>query len=188
MLSWILAARRATACLGYTLRELGACTGLCGRTVQAHVASLRAKGLVEREGLRATPDALTGRGERHARVDVRDLMAQPTGAAWLLHLFRRLHSDRSGRLRVSRRYLAERMDRSTRAVRDGFAKLRALGIETPGRRLSLGVEKTFRSTRRKLADVMKKASATQEGQVSKGLRTEGKSPNSEAEPPRRGRS
>ena len=31
VLSWILAARRATACLGYSVRELGACTGLCGR-------------------------------------------------------------------------------------------------------------------------------------------------------------
>ena len=137
VLSWILAARRATACLGYSLSELGACTGLCGRTVQAHVASLRAKGLVDRAGLRATPAALTKSGERHARVDVRDLMAQPTGAAWRLHLFRRLHSDRSGRLRISRRYLADSMGRSTRAVRDGFRKLRALGIETPGRRLSL---------------------------------------------------
>ena len=95
-------------------------------------------------------------------------MAQPTGAAWRLHANRRLYSDRAGRLRVSRSYLAARMDRSTRAVRDGFRKLRALGIETPGRQLSRGAEKTFRSTRRKLADVMKKASATREGRSVKG--------------------
>ncbi len=44
VLSWLLAARRKTCCLGYTLAELGAATGFCGRTVQAHVASLRAAG------------------------------------------------------------------------------------------------------------------------------------------------
>ena len=63
-------------------------------------------------------------------------MAQPSGAVWCLHVFRRLHSDRSGRMRV--RYLAEGVDMTTPALRDGFQKLRVSGIDTPGRRLSLG--------------------------------------------------
>ena len=52
----LLAARRATCCLGYELSELGTAAGFCARTLQTHVASPRAKGFVERESLRAALD------------------------------------------------------------------------------------------------------------------------------------
>ncbi len=160
-LAWLLAARRSTACLRYTVQQLGAATGFCSKTLAAHVASLRAKGLVDPDVLRAAPEALTKPGERHAKVFVRDLMKQPTAAPFRLYVVARFYTDRNGRCRVSRKHLAERLNRSTRTVRSLFATLRAFGIPTPAR-LYRSVEKTFRSTRKKLSGRWKKPSAYQE--------------------------
>ena len=161
VLAWLLAARRATACLTYTVQELGRATGFCSKTLAAHVASLREKGLVDPDVLRAAPDALTRPGERHATVAVRDLMKQPTAAPFRLYVLARLYTDSRGRLRVSRAYLAERLNRTTRTVRSLFAALRKFGIPTPAR-LYTSVEKTFRSTRKKLSDLWKKPSPDHE--------------------------
>ena len=67
VLSWTLDARRATACLGYLLRELGACTGLCGRTVRealrwqgATKRSVDAPGRAQRGAKRRAGKALRG--------------------------------------------------------------------------------------------------------------------------------
>ncbi len=168
VLAWLLAARRATACLTYTVQELGRATGFCSKTLAAHVASLREKGLVDPDVLRAAPDALTRPGERHATVAVRDMMRQPTAAPFRLYVLARLYTDSRGRLRVSRAYLAERLNRTTRTVRSLFAALREFGIPTPAR-LYTSVEKTFRSTRKKLSGLRKKPSPDQEGRSEKEI-------------------
>ena len=130
------------------MQELGRATGFCSKTLAVHVASLREKGLVDPDVLRAAPDALTRAGERHATLAVRDLMKQPTAAPFRLYVLVRLHTDSRGRLRVSRAYLAERLKRTTRTVRSLFVALREFGIPTPAG-LYTSVEKTFRSTRKK---------------------------------------
>lgn len=187
VLSWLLAARRSTACLRYTAQELGAATGWDSRTLAAHAASLREKGLVDPDVLRADPSALTKPGERHARVFVRDLMRQPTAAPFRLYVLARLHTDSKGRLRVGRAALAKRLNRTTRTVRSLFAALRAFGIPTPAR-LYTSAAKTFRSTRRKLSAVLQKPSGTQYGGSEEGskqgARTRKRGPRARGRPTR----
>ena len=48
-------------------------TGWDSRTLGAHVASLRQKGPCDPDVLRATAEATTKPGERHARINVADL-------------------------------------------------------------------------------------------------------------------
>lgn len=187
VLSWLLAARRSTACLRYTAQELGAATGWDSRTLAGHVASLREKGLVDPDVLRAAPEALTKKGERHAKVFVKDLVRQPTAAPFRLYVLARLHTDSRGRLRVGRAALAGQLNRTTRTVRNLFAALRAFGIPTPAR-LYTRAAKTFRSTRRKLSAVLQKPSGTQnrgsERESKQGARTRKRGPRAGGKPTR----
>lgn len=160
VLAWLLAARRTECFLTHTVQQLGAMTGWDSRTLGAHVASLREKGLVDPDVLRAMPEAATGRGERHARINVADLMRQPTAAPFRAHVAARLFTDSRGRLRVSRAYLAGRLNRTTRTVRRTFEALRAFGIATPASAYARAA-KTVRSTRQKLSVLLQKGSPNQ---------------------------
>ena len=149
VMGWLIAARRTgSEGLYYTVRELGRCTGWDSRTLAAHVASLREKGLIHPDLLRADPSAFTKPGERHARVDVRSLMAQPTAAEYRAHVAERLYTDARGRLRVSRESVADLLGVTRRAVRKAVAGCRRRGIAC-----AVAVyrrpAKTFRSTRQK---------------------------------------
>ena len=139
-----------------TFGELAASLGFCGKTLGAHVASLRAKGLVHHADLKPTPEAITKRGERYARVQTNK--ASVTGAAaFRLHAAVRLFTDAKGNLRVSRRYLADTIGRSTRTARRLLGELRAVGYAIPARVYTFA-EKTVRSTRKKLAAISVKRS------------------------------
>lgn len=144
LLAWLLGSRRGGALLRWTARELGRATCFCSKTLHAHVASLRAKGLVDPDLLRATPSALAKRGERHARIMVRDLLRIGSPADFRAHFAVRLCTDSGGRLRSTRRYLATLIRRSRRTLRTRLRRLEAAGIPTPAR-LYAGAEKTFRS-------------------------------------------
>lgn len=144
LLAWLLGSRRGGALLRWTAQELGRATCFCSKTLHAHVASLRAKGLVDPDLLRATPSALAKRGERHARIMVRDLLRIGSPADFRAHFAVRLCTDSGGRLRSTRRYLAMLIRRSRRTLRTRLRRLEAAGIPTPAR-LYAGAEKTFRS-------------------------------------------
>ena len=109
-----------------TFGELARSLGFCGKTVAAHLASLRTQGLVHPSELKPTPEAITKRGERYARV--RTDRASVTGcAAFRLLAGVALFTDNTGNLRVSRRYLASTIGRSTRTARRLLGELRAVG-------------------------------------------------------------
>ena len=125
-----------------TFGELCRSLGFCGKTLGAHVASLRARGLVHHAELKPTAEAITKRGERYARV--RTDRASVTGsAAFRLHAAVRLFTDARGNLRVSRRYLASTIGRSTRTARRLLGELRAVGYSIPARVFTFA-EKTVR--------------------------------------------
>ena len=165
VLSALLALRRKTCILEISLADLANSLTFSGVTVAMHVAELRARGLVSPDALKASPSAVTKPGERFARCKV-DKIAVCSPAAWRLYVAARLFTDAKGRLRVSRRYLADSIARTTRTVRRLLALLREAGI-TIGKRLFNAAAKSVRSTRRK-------ASASQE----RGIRTGGFNPNS----------
>ena len=139
-----------------TFGELARSLGFCGKTLGAHVASLRAQGLIHPSELKPTAEAITKRGERYARV--RTDRASVTGsAAFRLHAAVRLFTDARGNLRVSRRYLASTIGRSTRTARRLLGELRAVGYSIPARVFTFA-EKTVRSTRKKLSAISVKGS------------------------------
>ena len=147
VLSALLALRRKTCILEISLADLANSLTFSGVTVAMHVAELRARGLVSPDALKASPSAVTKPGERFARCKV-DKIAVCSPAAWRLYVAARLFTDAKGRLRVSRRYLAEAMARTTRTLRRLLALLREAGISI-GKRLFSGSGKSVRSTRRK---------------------------------------
>ena len=139
-----------------TFGELARSLGFCGKTLGAHVASLRAQGLIHPSELKPTAEAITKRGERYARV--RTDRASVTGsAAFRLHAAVRLFTDARGNLRVSRRHLASTIGRSTRTARRLLGELRAVGYSIPARVFTFA-EKTVRSTRKKLSAISVKGS------------------------------
>ena len=139
-----------------TFGELARSVGFCGKTLGAHVASLRAQGLIHPSELKPTAEAITKRGERYARV--RTDRASVTGsAAFRLHAAVRLFTDSKRNLRVSRRYLASTIGRSTRTARRLLGELRAVGYSIPARVFTFA-EKTVRSTRKKLSAISGKGS------------------------------
>ena len=139
-----------------TFGELARSMGFCGKTLGAHVASLRAQGLVHHAELKPTAEAITKRGERYARV--RTDRASVTGcAAFRLLAGVALFTDAKGNLRVSRRYLASTIGRSTRTARRLLCELRAVGYSIPARVFTFA-EKTVRSTRKKLSAISVKGS------------------------------
>ena len=133
-----------------TFGELCRSLGFCGKTLGAHVASLRARGLVHHAELKPTAEAITKRGERYARV--RTDRASVTGsAAFRLHAAVRLFTDSKGNLRVSRRYLASTIGRSTRTARRPSRRTEGRRIFNPckgfhvrGKNRPLYPEKTVR--------------------------------------------
>ena len=145
--------------------ELARSTGFAGRTLTAHIDSLRARGLVHPSELKPTAKAITKKGERYAKV--RTDRASVTGcAAFRLHAALRLFTDSKGGLRASRRYLASAIGRSTRTTRRLIGELRAVGYSIPARCFS-GMAKTVRSTRQKLSAISLEVSR-------KGVRTRSK--------------
>ena len=149
VLATLLSQRRTNRTLlrPLTFGELARSLGFCGKTLAVHVDSLRARGLVHPSELKPTAEAITKRGERYARV--RTDRASVTGcAAFRLHAALRLFTDSKGNLRVSRRYLAGAIGRSTRTARRLIGELRAVGYSIPVRVYSFA-EKTVRSTRKK---------------------------------------
>ena len=139
-----------------TFSELCRSLGFCGKTLGAHVASLRARGLVHHAELKPTAEAITKRGERYAKV--RTDRASLTGcAAFRLLAGVALFTDAKGNLRVSRRYLASTIGRSTRTARRLLCELRAVGYSIPARVFTFA-EKTVRSTRKKLSAISVKVS------------------------------
>ena len=158
VLSVLLSQRRTngTFLRPLTFGELARSTGFCGKTLGAHVASLRARGLVHHAELKPTAEAITKKGERYARVRT-DRVSVTGSAAFRLHAAVRLFTDREGNLRVSRRYLASTIGRSTRTARRLLGELTAVGYLIPARVFS-GMEKTVRSARKKLAAISKKGS------------------------------
>ena len=158
VLSVLLSQRRSngTFLRPLTFGKLARSTGFCGKTLGAHVASLRAKGLVHHAELKPTAEAITKRGERYAKV--RTDRASVTGsAAFRLLAGVALFTDARGNLRVSRRYLASTIGRSTRTARRLLGELRAVGYAIPARVYTFA-EKTIRSTRKKLAAISGKRS------------------------------
>ena len=139
-----------------TFGELARSIGFCGKTLGAHVASLRAKGLVHHAELKPTPEAITKRGERYARVQT-DKASVTGSAAFRLLAGVALFTDAKGNLRVSRRFLASTIGRSTRTARRLLGELRAVGYAIPARVYTFA-EKTVRSTRKKLAAISGKRS------------------------------
>ena len=139
-----------------TFGELARSIGFCGKTLGAHIASLRSRGLVHPSELKPTANAITKKGERFAKV--RTDRASVTGcAAFRLHAALRLFTDSKGGLRASRRYLASAIGRSTRTTRRLIGELRAVGYAIPAR-VYRGAENTVRSGRRFLAAQIRKAS------------------------------
>ena len=133
VLSVLLSQRRTNGTFRrpLTFGELARSTGFCGKTLGAHVASLRAQGLVHHAELKPTAEAITKRGERYAKV--RTDRASVTGcAAFRLLAGVALFTDAKGNLRVSRRYLASTIGRSTRTARRLLGELRAVGYAIPG--------------------------------------------------------
>ena len=91
VLAVLLSQRRTngTFLRSLTFGELARSLGFCGKTLGAHVASLRARGLVHHAELKPTAEAITKRGERFAKV--RTDRASLTGcAAFRLHAAVRL--------------------------------------------------------------------------------------------------
>ena len=139
-----------------TFGELARSLGFCGKTLGAHVASLRVKGLVHHAELKPTTEAITKKGERYAKV--RTDRASLTGcAAFRLLAAVALFTDAKGNLRVSRRYLAGTIGRSTRTARRLLCELRAVGYSIPARVYTFA-ENSVRSTRKKLATISVKRS------------------------------
>ena len=152
-----------------TFGELARSLGFCGKTLVAHVASLRAQGLVHPSELKPTAEAITKKGERYARV--RTDRASLTGcAAFRLLAAVALFTDAKGNLRVSRRYLASTIGRSTRTARRLLGELRTVGYSIPARVYTFA-EKTVRSTRKKLAAISVKRSRQSVHTHSKQLKT-----------------
>ena len=139
-----------------TFGEVGRSIGFCGRTLAAHLASLRAQGLVHLDEIKPTAEAITKRGERFAKVRT-DRASVTGGAAFRLLAGVALFTDARGNLRVSRRYLASSIGRSTRSARRLIGELRAVGYSIPERVYSFS-EKTVRSARKKLAALSRKTS------------------------------
>ena len=139
-----------------TFGELARSMGFCGKTVAAHLASLRAQGLVHPSELKPTAEAITKRGERFAKVRT-DRVSLTGCAAFRLLAGVALFTDARGNLRVSRRYLASTIGRSTRTARRLLCELRAVGYSIPARVFTFA-EKTVRSTRKKLAAISGKGS------------------------------
>ena len=169
VLAVLLSQRRTngTFLRSLTFGELARSLGFCGETLGAHVASLRARGLVHHAELKPTAEAITKRGERFAKV--RTDRASLTGcAAFRLHAAVRLFTDSRGNLRVSRRHLASTIRRSTRTARRLLCELRAVGYSIPARVFTFA-EKTVRSTRKKLSAISGKESR-------KGFHTHSKQP------------
>ena len=158
VLAVLLSQRRSngTFLRSLTFGELAASLGFCGKTISAHVASLRAKGLVHHAELKPTSEAIKKRGERYARVRT-DLASVTGAAAFRLLAGVALNTDDKGNLRASRRYLAGAIGRSTRTARRLLGELRAVGYSIPARVYS-GAEKTVRSFRKKLAAILLKTS------------------------------
>ena len=136
--------------------ELARSLGFCGKTVAGHLASLRAKGLVHTCECKPTAEAIIKRGERFAKVRT-DRVSVTGAAAFRLLTAVALFTDSNGNLRVSRRYLASSIQRSTRSARRLIGELRAVG-HAISERVFTGMEKTVRSARKKLAAVSKKTS------------------------------
>ena len=170
VLAVLLSQRRTngTFLRSLTFGELARSLGFCGKTLGAHVASLRARGLVptmrsSNRPLRRSPSE----AERFAKV--RTDRASLTGcAAFRLHAAVRLFTDSRGNLRVSRRHLASTIGRSTRSARRLLCELRAVGYSIPARVFTFA-EKTVRSTRKKLSAISGKESR-------KGFHTHSKQP------------
>ena len=139
-----------------TFGELARSLGFCGKTLGAHVASLRARGLVHHAELKPTAEALFKKGERYAKVRTDRASVTPS-AAFRLHAVMQMCTDKQDRLRASRRYLASTIGRSTRTVRRLLGELRAVGYSIPARVFTFA-EKTVRSTRKKLSAISGKRS------------------------------
>ena len=152
-----------------TFGELARSIGFCGKTLGAHVASLRAKGLVHHAELKPTAEAITKRGERYARVQTNK--ASVTGsAAFRLLAGVALNTDAKGNLRASRRYLASTIGRSTRTTRRLLGELRDVGYSIPQRVFTF-TENTVRSTRKKLSAISGKKRSGQKFQPSEEPKT-----------------
>ena len=139
--------RRKTRWLTLTGAELAASTGWCPRTVRAHKRELERLGYL-RPGTHILT-AKAGPGRRFARVDIRRWPVLGAAACRVLAGMS-LFTDRRGRLRVSRRYLARLLGCTARTIRRGIRAAREAGL-TIAKRLRRGPEKTVRSLRRKLS-------------------------------------
>ena len=169
VLAVLLSQRRSngTFLRSLTFGELARSIGFCGKTLGAHIASLRSRGLVHPSELKPTAEAITKRGERFAKV--RTDRASVTGcAAFRLHAALRLFTDSKGGLRASRRYLASAIGRSTRTTRRLIGELRAVGYAIPAR-VYAGAANTFRSGRKKVSAISSELSR-------KSVRTRSKQP------------
>ena len=146
-LAVLLSMRRTRACLSVSFSELVRSIGFCGRTLAKHVASLREKGLVHPDALKVLPAAYVQPGERFAKIRT-DRVSITKSAAYRLHVLAQLYTDKQGRLRVSRRYLARKLGCSTRHVRRLIAQLLGAGYAFAARVFSVAT-KSVRSARKK---------------------------------------
>lgn len=146
ILCLILSAWRPVGAMEISFRDVGEASGFCSRTAGAHVASLRRRGLVAEDRLRALPAARAALGERFAAVPI-DRAGRVPPAAFRTFAWSRLYTDRHGRRRVSWRWLASAMQVSRRTVTANVAALRRSGVQLAARVFRRS-EKTFPSLRK----------------------------------------
>lgn len=145
-LALLLSAWRPRGALNVPFRLLGESLGFCSRTTGAHVASLRARGLIRADVLAVTPKALPSKGEHFAKVPV-DRAGRLSPAAFRTFAWSRRFTDPRGRRRVSWRWLADRMGVSRRTVTSNVRALREAGVRL-SRRVFRRAAQTFPSLRR----------------------------------------
>lgn len=137
-----LRGKRGGAALALSFEDLHHSTGYCGRRLDDHLASLRARGLVEATVIRASAEALR-RGRHYAKVPVGNLAALTASRLKTLAIVELFTERRGRRARrtVTFAWIVEELaswtgfvgGRSLRTLAVHVAALRALGFHVAER-------------------------------------------------------
>ena len=136
--------------LKFSAREFGEALGWCSRTLYAHLAVLRDRGLVHGERMEITAKAHPEKRERFGKLFAW-IACQPGVRSEPFRTYARstVHTDKQGRRRASWRWIGKHYGRSRQSIMTHVKALREAGVPLAIRVFKGGLTRTFTSLRNK---------------------------------------
>ena len=136
--------------LKFSAREVGEALGWCSRTLYAHLAVLRDRGLVHGERMEITEKAHPEKRERFGKLFAW-IACQPgvTSEPFRTYARSTVNTDKQGRRRASWRWIGKHYGRSRQSIMTHVKALREAGVPLAIRVFKGGLTRTFTSLRNK---------------------------------------